>query len=383
MLARRAALPPCVKPSDFLGFWPHTRQSIKLKPSLSIMSNSFILPVNVKMLCIDSVWVAGGIFQAEALAPSHSQECIGDQDMKLNLRQLEAFRAIVIFGSVTGAAKFIGISQPAVSRLLADLERSVDFELFERRKRRLFLKPEGRILHQEIEKSFVGIEKIAQKAHEVRNLKVGYLNIAAMPALSLSLLADVLAEFAHKYVGANVSLQIRSSTKIVDWIADQQFDLGLAAAPFDHEGIDVLYKWSPSCMCVLPKRHRLAKKKIIEASDLEGENFISYNRDIMLRFEIDKCFEQAGVKRHLKIETQMSAIICDFVANGIGVSIVDPFSAMNCDSSKVLAKQFRPHVPYRFGILVPAHIPRSRITDVFVGMLMRHLEPLASSAPEG
>lgn len=303
--------------------------------------------------------------------------------MKLNLRQIEAFRAIVIFGSVTGAAKSIGISQPAVSRLLAALERSVGFDLFERRNRRLFLKTEGRILHQEIEKSFVGIEKITQKAHEIRNLKVGHLNIAAMPALSLSILADVLAEFTREYPGANVSLQIRSSPKIVEWIADQQFDLGLAAAPFDHEGIDVWYRWSPSCMCVLPKGHWLAKKRIIEASYLEGENFISYNRDIMLRFEIDKCFERAGVMRHLKIETQMSENICDFVAKGIGVSIVDPFSAMNCDNSKILAKQFRPHVPYRFGILVPAHIPRSRITDVFVGILMRHLEPLVTSAPKG
>ena len=69
--------------------------------------------------------------------------------MAINLRQLEAFRAVIITGSITGAASYLHVSQPAVSRLIADLEHSIGFALFERRNRRLHVKPEGEIFYRD------------------------------------------------------------------------------------------------------------------------------------------------------------------------------------------------------------------------------------------
>ncbi|HUI18819.1 MAG TPA: LysR family transcriptional regulator, partial [Alphaproteobacteria bacterium] len=158
---------------------------------------------------------------------------------RINLRQLDAFRATVLAGTVSAAATRLAISQPAVSRLIADLERSIGFALFERRKRRLHIRPEGEMLFQEVEKSFVGVEKIARCAEEIRDYRTGNLRIACMPAVSLGFLPAAICSFRAAYPNVTVVLQIRSSQKIAEWIASQPFDIALAALPINQAGVVV------------------------------------------------------------------------------------------------------------------------------------------------
>src|SRR5262245_41066425 len=132
----------------------------------------------------------------------------------INSRQVEAFRAVVLANTVSSAATRMGISQPAVSRLIADLERTIGFQLFERRRRRLHIRPEGKILFREVENSFRGIEKIAHCAMDIRDYKSGYVRLASMPAVSLGLLPSVIQKFHSNFPSVGVSIQIRSSQKV-------------------------------------------------------------------------------------------------------------------------------------------------------------------------
>src|SRR5438045_3953839 len=117
---------------------------------------------------------------------------------KLSLRQIEAFRAVVIHGSVSKAAERLYVSQPAVSRLIADLEQSIGFQLFNRGKG-FQVSEEARLLFQEVEKSFVGLDKIAQRAEDIRTFRTGHLRMAASPALGLGLVPGVTRAFRATY----------------------------------------------------------------------------------------------------------------------------------------------------------------------------------------
>ncbi len=76
--------------------------------------------------------------------------------MRINLRQIEAFSAAIEFGSATAASEVLHITQPAVSRLIADLERVVGFQQFERRARGLVPTQDAHTLYEEVKRSFVG-----------------------------------------------------------------------------------------------------------------------------------------------------------------------------------------------------------------------------------
>ncbi|MCP4433148.1 MAG: LysR family transcriptional regulator, partial [Gammaproteobacteria bacterium] len=75
----------------------------------------------------------------------------------MNLRQLEAFRAVMITRSITRASELLFVSQPAVTRLINDLESSVAFPLFQRIKKRLHPTPEAHAFYEEVERSFAGL----------------------------------------------------------------------------------------------------------------------------------------------------------------------------------------------------------------------------------
>ena len=295
----------------------------------------------------------------------------------MNLRQLEAFRAVMIGKTITSAAAMLYISQPAVSRLIADLERKVGFALFERHKGRLHPTPEGLALYEEVERSFIGVKKIARTAHQIREFQIGSLVIAGLPALSLGYLPRIIHRFAEQHPGITISLQIRSSQWVAEWITFGQCDLGLVASEVDNRAVVVEPLLRTQMVCVVPADHRLRNAEIIRPQDLAGEVFISLGFEH--RHPIDAVFSEARVTRKQQIETQLTAAACDFVLEGAGVSIVDPVTASSYRSRGVVIKPFEPAIPFEFRLLFPAYRPRSRLTEAFVAMLKADLTEQFSS----
>ena len=82
--------------------------------------------------------------------------------MQLNTRQIEAFRAVMLTGSMTIAAEFLRVTQPAVSRLVKDLEKHLKFRLFRRQGNRLIPTHEATILFAEVDRFYVGLDRIAK-----------------------------------------------------------------------------------------------------------------------------------------------------------------------------------------------------------------------------
>ena len=141
---------------------------------------------------------------------------------RINHRQLEAFRTVMEAGSVTAAAERLLVTQPAVSRLIQDLESAIGVSLFERLRGRLSPTVEAQVLYEEVQRSFIGLDKILRTAEDIRTFGAGTLRIAAMPAMALGFLPEVIGRFSDQHRNVNVSLQIRSSTKVMEWIASQQ-----------------------------------------------------------------------------------------------------------------------------------------------------------------
>ncbi|RZM04112.1 MAG: LysR family transcriptional regulator, partial [Variovorax sp.] len=136
----------------------------------------------------------------------------------MKIRQLEAFRAVMTWQTVTRAAEALHVSQPAVTRLIADLEESVGFLLFSRIRGRLYPTAEGQALYEEVERSLLGVERIARTAEEIRSLQRGTLQIAAAPVLALSFLPRAIAEFLGDHTDIRISLANHSSRTVLDMV---------------------------------------------------------------------------------------------------------------------------------------------------------------------
>jgi DNA-binding transcriptional LysR family regulator len=250
---------------------------------------------------------------------------------QLNMRQIDAFRCVMLSGSVVGAATLLNVTQPGVSRTLGQLESRLGFALFERRGRRLVPTPEGEALYREVVQIYTGIERIGQIAQDIRFQRAGALRIATMPALGQSLVPRAVARFSKERPRVSFFLHSLPSRQIADLVSTRQFDIGIIELPLSKPGITINPLEPSATVAVMPKDHPLASKKRISLAELRDERMVMLSPHSYVRYQIDDAFASIGVAPHVAIETASSSIACALVSAGAGISLVSrsvalPFS---------------------------------------------------------
>lgn len=288
----------------------------------------------------------------------------------LTHRQLEAFRAVIETGKVTSAASALNTTQPSVSRMISDLEHAVGFALFERRGRQLVPTTEALALYEEVERSFVGLAEISRVAQDIRDFRTGSLMIAGMPALALKFLPEVIASFIKIEPGVTISLRTRSSQAVLRHVSSQQFDLGFAAIDADHPAVTRRPIFAAPMKAVLPIGHPLSEKAYLEPKDFHEQPFVALGSEISTRSETDAFIAVGKAKPRVVAEAQLSASICELVAGGAGLAVVEPVTAANFASeNKVVTRPLLPEQPFQYELLLPALREPSRLATRFLKLV--------------
>ncbi|MEZ0606109.1 LysR substrate-binding domain-containing protein [Paraburkholderia sp. IW21] len=269
----------------------------------------------------------------------------------MNVRQLEAFQAAMTAGSLTAAAGLLGVSQPAISQLIGQLERSCGFDLFTRAGTKMRPTREADVLYAEVQRMFIGVGRVANVAKALRDQTWGAVSVAAFPVFTRRALPEIVTTFCVNRPDVRFSIDSMRSRSLIDAVATQQIDLGFSILPGDRPEVDSQYVCSLRGVCILPIGHRLSAKRLIHAKDLDGENFVALGPNDHSRFLLDKIFEEANTTRRIQIEVGQSETACALVANGVGVAVVDPISVYNNVSPNFVARAFEPVMTFDLWII--------------------------------
>jgi DNA-binding transcriptional LysR family regulator len=286
--------------------------------------------------------------------------------MTVTHKHLEAFHAVIQTGGFTRAARQLRTSQPSVSRLIAQLQEAVSFPLFARVQGQTVPTEEALVLHREVDRSFIGLDKVLRHAERIRNHQIGHLNILSMPAMAQTFLPRVIANFLRDHPGVSASLQVQRSDSIASWMTTQQFDVGFAMLPADHPGLEFEPFDTAPGLCVMPPGHALATRRVVQVQHLHGIRMIGSGPDSVVQRSLTRLFKDAKVVPDSSVETPITAIACEMVANGAGVTIADPFTAHGYRARGLVLRRFRPEVPFRFTAIFPANRVRSSILRRFM-----------------
>lgn len=292
---------------------------------------------------------------------------------RLNLRQIEAFRAVFLTGSMTAAGEIMGVSQPAISRLIRDLEAETGLRLFHRKGTRITATPDAVLLSQEVLRSFQGLDRIARAAEEIAGQRHGELRLIATPAPSISCLPDAISAFRERRPGATVMLRTAASSEVLDQMTMQQYDLGVAVLPPEGPGVDIEALPPRNAVCIMPPSHPLAAREVIRPGDLAGERLLALTDDSLLQIRIRRLFQAAGAEPEIALETSFGATLCALVARGMGVAVIDPLTAATFDGFGIAARTFEPPAPYELTLVFSAHRPRSDHALAFAELLRERL----------
>jgi DNA-binding transcriptional LysR family regulator len=292
--------------------------------------------------------------------------------VSITIRQVEAFRALMQRHTVTRAAEMLRISQPAMTRLIADFEDGAGLGLFDRYQGRLFPTAAARVLFEEVENAFRGLDRIAQAAEQIRSMRRGSLRIACSPALALGFLPRLVAAFTRDHEGVHVAVQEHTSRMAVEFVAGQRIDLGLLVEAIPHPAVQLERVFEAPMPCILPPGHRLAAKRVIQPADLADEVFVSFPEQSDARIAIDRVFAAHGIARRTLLEAQLAQTAIGLVECGAGVSLVDPLSA-HYASGRVVVRPFEPVIQDSIFLATTSGQPASSLAVAFIRLVRESL----------
>lgn len=300
----------------------------------------------------------------------------------MNEQHLAAFRAVMLTGTVSGAAELIGRSQPAVSRMLKKLDEELGVTLLERRRGLVVPTRMAHLLLDEIERAYVSLDALRTFASRLAKGQGGEIVLGVMPALGPCFLPRVLSRFRERWPETKVTLNVLMSVQVEEWAASQQIDLGLAETPFRRTGFESEIFSSVPYIAAVPRDHPLSTRDCLYPTDLPDGPFISWTPFVSASHLLDQAFNAYGVQVEPICETTFSAPAYEMVKNGMGIAVVDPFTAIHQRDERAVLVPFRPTIPFNVGLMRPVSKPSNPMIDTLLELMATERDAMLSALPE-
>jgi DNA-binding transcriptional LysR family regulator len=261
----------------------------------------------------------------------------------MNARQLEIFHAVMRSGTITGAASFLGISQPAVSKAMHAIERSLGFKLLRPIKGRLYPTPEAQRLLPDADRIMSELSAFERLTGEVKTGGAALVRVVASSSSATALLPAAAATFQKANPAVRLSSHLLPAREVAEAVAAGEADFGLTLSPVQLPGLTVRTLGAAEMVFIAPIGHPLLEHETITPSDLVLHPLISFGRETHFGQLLDQSFESAGARRQIGLQVTMSLVAACYVQRGLGVALVDSF-ALNTGLAGLAWRPFTPPV---------------------------------------
>jgi DNA-binding transcriptional LysR family regulator len=282
-------------------------------------------------------------------------------DDSLDLRQLEAFAAVISAGGITAAAQLLGRSQPTITRQMQDLEAQVGFPLLDRKGRRLVLTERGGLFHAEVERHLASLQHLRSRAVGILHGDTPALEIAAIPAFAAGLLTQAVARLPDA-PGIRTHLQAVGGEEVVRLVLSRIADLGLCSLPLREPGLDVHFVVEVACVAVLRADDPLAQHTTLPLHLLADRRLITTANPYRLRRHVDDALRDAGLSRRQPLDTNTSFSAMGAVRAGLGIALIEPLTPTGAPVEGLVVRAIDQHLPFRYGAVTAAGRPVSALT---------------------
>lgn len=265
----------------------------------------------------------------------------------LKLRQLQVFREVLRAGSTRRAATALGISQPAISQQVKQLEATLGFTLFKRSANRILPLQEAWEFLRNVELALTSLDRLEASVSAMKNEEKQRISIAAPAVFGFVTLPRVVA-----LIRAQTASTVRSISgsyeQIGEHVLSGRADLGISRLPLDER----LFEWAPlgsaRNVCIFPRNHRFSKCARIEANDLAGETIVDIDPQFASHQMNFNALRFAGIEPDILVEYDSNGHEAGFVSAGLGVSITNEIVAREYEAFQLGIKPVEPSALYHY-----------------------------------
>lgn len=289
--------------------------------------------------------------------------------MALNFRQTEILWAIVMAGSSSGAARLLNVSQPAVSKMLSQIETQLGSSLFERVRGKLQPTEQVRVLFDEIAKAQKIMRRVNDIADSLAKEGGGALSLASIPSLAYAVVPGAIARFRLENPDIVVRLETGSVPELIESVLQGEAELGLLVMLTDHPLLTVLPLFEGRMLAALPRNHPMASKPLVSLSDLSPYPHILVGSRMPFGMLTSSAFEQAGLPCRVCADVTNSLQACALINAGVGVALIDEFTARNLSWPNVVTRPLKEKISLRTSIVHSRNRTPGPLAKRFIALL--------------
>lgn len=264
--------------------------------------------------------------------------------MNVSLRQLRIFQAVAATRSFTGAGNRVGLSQPAVSRSITELEHQLGLKLLDRTTREVELTEVGRSLAARLERVLEELDAVLLDTRGLASDRQGRVRVASVPTLSANLLPQCIALCRRELPGLELVLLDRIQHDALASVLTGEVDFGVVIDPPPGDDLHCeIILTEPFC-AVVPPSHPLARKHAIDWVSLGGEPLVLLDHASGSRRLIDDAMRRQGVDVVVSQEVGHPMTIFRMLEEGLGITVVPRLAIPPGGLGKLRVRPLRPRI---------------------------------------
>lgn len=247
----------------------------------------------------------------------------------MHIETLKVFVDLVDLQSFSLAAERNFITQSAVSQQIRTLEDKFKRRLLERvrGRREVSLTPAGEVFYREAKHVLASYDHLQESLRGLIGTVGGTVKVATVYSVGLHELPPKVREFMQKFPSAKIDLEYSRTTRVVRDVLGGNVELGVVAFPEPRRGIEIVHMPTHRLVLIAPPDHRFARRSVVKAKDLQGEDFVLFERDVPTRKAVDRILKEKGVEVNKVAEFDNIETIKRAVEVGFGLAVV-PESAV-------------------------------------------------------
>ncbi|SMX43145.1 LysR family transcriptional regulator [Actibacterium lipolyticum] len=245
---------------------------------------------------------------------------------EITLRQVEMIRAVMLRGTINGAAEHLGVSPPGVSRLIKHTEESLGIRLFERRAGLFVPAVDAGPVFDQIRAVYKGVENLQSALGSLKKGEDVRLSFASAPSVAQFIAARAIRTIRRRYPDLFVDLNILKIEETPDYLLLERGEFVIMSSPVHNPGIESTEIATGKIVAILPEGHKLAQKDVVTIADLANEPLIGVDPSDPYGEIMAQPFRDAGIEPKHSMRGRFAQTVVSLVRHGLGVALIDEFS---------------------------------------------------------
>jgi LysR family hydrogen peroxide-inducible transcriptional activator len=245
----------------------------------------------------------------------------------MEMHQLRYVVAVARTRNFSRAAELCHVSQPSLSQQIQKLEDELGERLFDRMKREARLTPHGEAFLPRAVKILEEADAAKREAADAGSLLRGTLTVGVLPTIAPYLLPGAIAAFTAKFPGVQIVVHEDTTAHLLKLLLACEIDFALASRPIHDERLEVRELFSEELLIAMPPGHPLARKRAVNASDLEGERLIVMKEGHCLGDQVLGFCDRHNLHHRISFRSAQLETIQSLVRAGLGISLIPAMAA--------------------------------------------------------